>query len=409
MKLALPYLLLLFAMVGCSNTSVTHEGENTNEPSSTQGRQEIITGAQQMNRYLPMLRNKRIAIVANQTSMIEGAHLVDTLLNSAIQVVKVFAPEHGFRGNAEAGAVIKDGVDSKTGIPVVSLYGKNKKPTSEMLADVDIVLFDIQDVGARFYTYISTMHYVMEACSEHQLPLIILDRPNPNGHYVDGPIREADLTSFDGMHPIPIVHGCTVGELAQMINGEGWLQGKKTCALTIIPCENYNHQTPYILPTHPSPNLSTQSAILLYPSLCWFEGTCVSVGRGTDFPFCAIGFPRAQNMNYSFTPRSIHGVAEHPLHENQRCEGIDLRTSNDDSLFHARSIQISWLLTMYKACPKDVEFFTQPEFFDKLAGTHELRTQVERGASESEIRKSWETGLSNYLLMRSKYLLYPDK
>ena len=408
MKLLLLLLWVHLAWIGCvSSSTSSNTGVPLPEPHTDSAR--IVIGAEQLDRYLPILKDKRVAIVANQTSLVGKTHLVDTLIRSQVQVIKVFAPEHGFRGNAEAGALIKDGLDSKTGLRIISLYGKNKKPTDEMLRDVDIVIFDIQDVGARFYTYISTMHYVMEACAEHSIPLVILDRPNPNGHYIDGPIREKELASFVGMHPIPIVHGCTVGELAQMINGEHWLQGSDSCSITIIRCINYRHDLAYTLDTAPSPNLSTQEAVLLYPSLCWFEGTCVSVARGTNFPFRAIGFPNATRGEFEFTPRSIPGVADHPIHENKKCVGLDLRSLSVDSIHQLHEIQLDWLISMYQACPEGTTFFTQADFFDKLAGTSALRSQIAQGVSAADIRKSWKSGLEDYRTLRSKYLLYPDK
>lgn len=359
----------------------------------------IITGADQMDEVVSKLRDKRVALVVNHTSLVGKRHLTDTLLKSGIAVKKIFAPEHGFRGEAEAGETIKDGRDTQTGLPVISLYGNLKKPTPDMLQDIDIVVFDIQDVGARFYTYISTMHYVMEACAENNRKLIILDRPNPNGHYVDGPILEPEFKSFVGMHPIPIVHGMTVGELARMINGEGWLEGRQQCALEVIPVKNWTHNTPYSLPVRPSPNLPNDQAVALYPSICLFEGTVISVGRGTLTPFQVIGHPDLKNMPYQFTPVTIKGMASNPPHENKVCYGIDLRQVKVKP-----ALDLSYLITMYKAFPEKEKFFNS--YFEKLSGTRSLRNQIMQGLSEEEIRKSWEEGLNKFREIRKKYLLY---
>lgn len=359
----------------------------------------IITGADQMDEVVSKLRDKRVALVVNHTSLVGKRHLTDTLLKSGIAVKKIFAPEHGFRGEAEAGETIKDGRDTQTGLPVISLYGNLKKPTPDMLQDIDIVVFDIQDVGARFYTYISTMHYVMEACAENNRKLIILDRPNPNGHYVDGPILEPEFKSFVGMHPIPIVHGMTVGELARMINGEGWLEGRQQCALEVIPVKNWTHNTPYSLPVRPSPNLPNDQAVALYPSICLFEGTVISVGRGTLTPFQVIGHPDLKNMPYQFTPVTIKGMASNPPHENKVCYGIDLRNVKVKP-----ALDLSYLITMYKAFPEKEKFFNS--YFEKLSGTRSLRNQIMQGLSEEEIRKSWEEGLNKFREIRKKYLLY---
>jgi len=372
----------------------------------------LQTGAEQVEKYLPYLKNKRIGMVVNQTSIIGGTMSVDYLHNKGLHIVKVFGPEHGFRGNASAGAKVDDAVDQKTGIPVISLYGNHYKPTKEDLNGIDLMIFDIQDVGARFYTYISTLHYVMEACAENNTELMILDRPNPNGFYVDGPVMEDKLKSFIGMDPVPIVHGMTIAEYAQMINGEGWLANKVKCNLKIIKVANYWHATPYHLPVSPSPNLNTQQAILLYPSLCLFEGTTISLGRGTLFPFQVLGNPDlAGKYKFSFTPISIPGMSETPLHKDKICYGIDLRKYNTKQFLTTGQLNLKWLIELYKAYPDKSKFFDQKQSnqignFDKLAGTEMLKKQIIDGKTEEEIRMSWEPALSRYKIMRKKYLLY---
>ena len=376
---------------------------------STQGTQpesRIETGADQTEQYIELLQGKRVGVVANQTSRISQRHLVDTLLTRGINITTVFAPEHGFRGEAAAGEHIRDGKDPKTGIPVLSLYGKTKKPTAEMLSAVDLLVFDIQDVGARFYTYISTLHYVLESAGENKIPVIVLDRPNPNGFYIDGPVREEKFGSFVGMHPIPIVHGLTVGELSKMIIGENWIDQKPT--LTVIPCAHYSHNDRYSPPTRPSPNLPNDRAIELYPSLCWFEGTEVSIGRGTDFPFQVIGYPAYPDTTFRFTPVDIPGIAMDPPFENQRCNGFDLRTKSNSTAEGAAQIQLSWLIEMYRKSPGKSNFFHSNGFFDKLCGTSTIREMVIAGKSENEIKATWQPGLASYKTMRSHYLLYPD-
>ncbi len=368
----------------------------------------IKVAAERTEQYLHLLAGKKIAIVANQTSTIGNTHLVDSLVSLKIDVKKVFAPEHGFRGEAGAGEHIKDGNDVKTGLPIVSLYGKNKKPSAEMLKGINIIVFDIQDVGARFYTYISTMHYVMEAAAENNIEVIILDRPNPNGFYIDGPVLKMEYQSFVGMHPIPVVHGCTVGELAQMINGEGWLKDKKKCALTVIPCENYSHNDLYNLPIHPSPNLPNMSAVYLYPSLCWFEGTTVSVGRGTETPFQIIGYPSNTTGKYEFTPKDIAGVASDPPHENKKCMGHNLNEFGEFYITSSKELYLEWLFGLYEKCDDKSKFFTNEKFFDQLAGTDKVRKQLMAGTTASDMRKSWVSDISAYKLIRKKYLLYTD-
>ena len=359
----------------------------------------IFVGAEQLGEYLPLLEGKNVALIVNQTSLVGNTHIVDTLLSRGVKIKKVFAPEHGFRGEADAGEHVQSAVDTKTALPIVSLYGSNKKPTTEQLADVDVVVFDIQDVGARFYTYISTMHYAMEACAENNKAFIVLDRPNPNGHYVDGPILEPKYKSFVGMHPIPVVHGLTVGELALMINGEKWLENGLTSDLKVITVKNYAHNDTYILPVRPSPNLPNQQSIALYPSICFFEGTPVSLGRGTAFPFQAIGYPDPKFGDFTFTPISTPGAKNPPL-QNQLCYGKDLRKVEVKS-----GIDLQYLIEFYQKSEDKDKFFTN--FFNLLAGTDELKKQIMAGMSEVEIKQSWQDPLVEYKSMRKKYLLYP--
>ena len=355
----------------------------------------IVVGADNTSSYLPLIKGKKIAIVGNQTSMISNTHLVDSLLGLNIDIVKVFSPEHGFRGKAEAGEEIENKIDSRTGIPIISLYGKNKKPSGEQLNGIDILLFDIQDVGVRFYTYISTLHYVMEAAAENKIEVILLDRPNPNGHYIDGPILDTTFRSFVGMHPIPIVHGMTIGEYAKMINGENWISRK--CDLTIIKIKNYNHDLTYNLSIKPSPNLPNPRSINLYPSLCLFEGTNISVGRGTDYPFQQFGSPYLKS-NYSFVPRSNEG-SKYPKYENLKCYGTDLRHQEN----YLAAINLDWLIESYSKYKKK-EFFNN--FFDKLAGNDKLRLQIMEGKGSKEIKESWKSGLDRFKEVRQKYLIY---
>ncbi|GAB4039419.1 DUF1343 domain-containing protein [Spirosoma jeollabukense] len=373
----------------------------------------ILTGADQINQYLPYLKGKRIALVVNQTSIIGTRPSVDSLLSRGVQIVKIFGPEHGFRGNASNGAKVDNEVDAKTGIPIISLYGKNKKPSREHLADVDLLIYDIQDVGARFYTYINTLDHVMEACAENNKELMILDRPNPNGYVVDGPILEDHLHSGIGMHRIPITHGMTMAEFAQLINGEGWLPNKAQCKLRIVKVANYTHDMPYELPVMPSPNLNSQQSILLYPSICLFEGTIISQGRGTYMPFTVLGAPALKGKyNFSFRPVSLKGMSETPLHQDMDCYGLDLRKYDVGKLRKSKQLNLGWLMEMYKAYPDKERFFDmsqskQINSIDKLAGTENLKKQIIAGTSEAEIRKSWEPGLSNFKTLRKKYLLYP--
>ena len=366
---------------------------------------QIITGAEQTSTYFGLLKGKNVAVVGNQSSRVGNIHLIDTLLNSGIAVKKVLCPEHGFRGVADAGEKIDNSVDAKTGLPIISLYGKHKKPTKADLQDIDFVVFDIQDVGVRFYTYISTLHFVMEACAEHYIPLLVLDRPNPNGFYVDGPVLDSVAQSFVGMHPVPLVHGMTIGEYALMINGQKWLNSKIQCDISVIPCKNYNHNVLYKLPVKPSPNLPNLNAILLYPSLGLFEGTVVSIGRGTNFPFQVFGHPDYKKGKFKFTPESVAG-AKHPKLEGEVCKGEDLQIFSIEELTKAKQINLQFLLKTYKELHRKTDFFNS--YFYKLAGTDKLQSQIEQGLTEDEIRASWKKGIKTFKEIRQQYLLYSD-
>ncbi len=366
----------------------------------------VAVGADQMAEYLPILAGKRVALVVNQTSRVGTTHLIDSLKSLKINVLKIFSPEHGFRGEAGAGDQIDDGRDAKSGIAIVSIYGKKKKPAAADLADVDIVVFDIQDVGARFFTYISTLKMVMSACAENQKPLVVLDRPNPNGNYVDGPVLEPEFRSFVGELAIPIVHGCSVGELAGMMNREGWLDGGLRCELTVVPCLGWSHSMPYELPVRPSPNLPNQRAVMLYPSLCLFEGTNVSVGRGTEAPFQVLGNPDISS-DFCFTPQPCEAARE-PLFSGKKCCGIDFNSLNVNDLFQKRRLDLGWLFQFQKELGGRGGLFLKNKFFDKLAGNSTLREQILAGKSEAEIRESWQPELVKFRKMRAKYLLYED-
>ncbi|MCX2742513.1 DUF1343 domain-containing protein [Mangrovivirga sp. M17] len=366
-----------------------------------QSQEKFATGAERTSQYFHLLKDKKVGLVVNASSLVNEVHLIDTLLSADINVSKIFAPEHGLRGTADAGEVIKDGIDQKSGLPVYSLYGKNKKPSQEMLEGLDVVIFDIQDVGVRFYTYISTMHYVMEACAEANIPLMILDRPNPNGHYIDGPVLEPKYSSFVGMHPIPIVHGLTVAELARMINGEGWLENKDQCALQIIPMSGYTHSMPYELPVKPSPNLPNKTSIAWYPTLCLFEPTNISVGRGTYEPFQIYGAPIEGFGPYKFTPVSIEGMSKYPKHENKTCYGYNLENKP-----LPQEIRMDLIIEAYNKYPEINNFFTSEGFFIKLSGTDKLLKQIKEGKSAEEIKDSWREDLKNYKELRKRYLLY---
>jgi len=373
----------------------------------------IRTGAEQTEKYVDYLRGKRVAIMANPTTIIGNKHLVDSLLSLGINIVKVFGPEHGFRGNASAGVKVKDEVDSATGIPIISLYGPRNKPTKEDMANVDVLIYDLQDVGVRFYTNINALARLMEACAENDKEMLILDRPNPNGYLIDGPVLDMKYKSGIGMFPIPIAHGLTVAEFAQMVNGEGWLANKVKCKLKIVPVENYHHDMPYTLPVKPSPNLNTQQAIMLYPSTCLFEGIYINHGRGTMFPFTVLGSPELKGKyTFSYTPVSIKGMAETPLFMNQVCYGLDLRNYDVEQLRKSRKINIQWVMELYKAHPYKEKFFDsklskEMGVIERLVGTGDFRQQIINGTPEKEIRASWEPGLSQYKEMRKKYLLYP--
>ena len=364
---------------------------------------QILTGADQPDLYLSKLKGKKLALVVNQTSRIGDQHLVDYLLEKKITIKQIFAPEHGFRGEAGAGELIGNSKDRETGIPIISIYGKNRKASKEQLSGIDIVIFDIQDVGCRFYTYISTLHYMMEACAENNITLLILDRPNPNGDYFDGPILKPAFKSFVGMDPIPVVHGCTIGELAQMINGEKWLANGVKVKLEIIKVVNYTHLTKYEPPVRPSPNLPNYLSVRLYPSLCFFEATSVSVGRGTQFPFQVLGFPDKSFGTFSFTPKSLKGMELNPLQKDKKCFGDDFRELKEVPQF-TLSYFIDWI---HKFKNKD-EFLTRSQWFNQLMGNDQVLKLILEGKGEVEIRKSWEKELADYGAIRQKYLLYPD-
>lgn len=366
-----------------------------------------VPAAERVGEYLHLLRGKKIAVVVNHTSMVGNAHLVDTLLAAGVEVVRVFAPEHGLRGTASDGETVQDGKDVKTGLPLRSLYGDKKKPSAEDLAGLEMVVFDIQDVGARFYTYISTLSYVMEACAENDLPLLVLDRPNPNGHYVDGPVLEPAFRSFVGLHPVPVVYGMTIGEYARMVNGEGWLANGAKCLLEVVPCAGYDHSTPYELPIKPSPNLPNQRAVLLYPSLCFFEGTVVSVGRGTSKQFQVYGTPKSVAGDFTFTPQPMEG-AQKPPQQGKTCRGYDLSGVSVGDLMETKRIDLRYLLDFYRAYPEKENFFLKSGYFDTLAGTAKLREQLQAGKTEVEIRQSWSENIAKFKPVRKKYLLYHD-
>ena len=413
-------IVYLFVSTSCgiNNKIFTPSPPKTNEVDTNSNLiiESIKTGADNFETYLPLLKDKKVGIVTNQTGIISkikfnaaadprnetitqvNENLVDFLIDNKIKVQKIFAPEHGFRGTADAGEHIIDGKDTKTGLPIISLYGNNKKPKSEQLVGIDIMVFDLQDVGARFYTYISSLHYIMEACAENKIQLIVLDRPNPNGGIIDGPILEKEFTSFVGMHPIPLLHGMTIGEYAKMINGEKWLKDGIQCNLTVIPCLNYKREMSYSLPIKPSPNLPNDQAINLYASLCLFEGTNVSVGRGTEMQFQIYGSPFLPKSDFSFTPIPNFGAKE-PVYKNQLCYGENLT-----SIPKVNKLELKWLIKAYNSTSDKSKFFN--DFFTKLAGTKKLQQQIEQGVSENEIRKSWEKGLNDFKEMRKKYLIY---
>jgi uncharacterized protein YbbC (DUF1343 family) len=377
--------------------------------SGTGNKKSPIPGANQFELYKSLISGKSIAVVANQTSMVGQIHLVDYLLsmsskiNTIIKIETIFSPEHGFRDMADAGETIEDGKDSETGIPLISLYGSHLKPSADDLKGIDVVIFDIQDVGARFYTYISTLHYIMESCAENHIKCLVLDRPNPNGYYVDGNILDTAYSSFVGMDPVPVVHGMTVGEYAGMINGEGWLKNGLKCDLTVIKCANYTHKTLYELPVKPSPNLPNQTSVYLYPSLCFFEGTAISLGRGTSYPFQVFGSPDLPDNGFSFIPESVPGANNPPL-LGVKCFGTDLRDAIKKKLVPRSELILDWVIEAYKDFPQKDKFFTP--YFDVLAGGPVLREQIQKGMTSSQIHETWKEGLEKYGKVREKYLLY---
>lgn len=366
----------------------------------------IQVGAERMNEYLPMLKGKTVGVITNHTAIINGVHLIDTLINSGISIKRIFAPEHGFRGDAANGETVSNGTDLKTGLPIISLYGKNKKPNSAQLQDLDILIFDIQDVGVRFYTYLTTMHFCMEACAENKVSFMVLDRPNPNGYYIDGPILEKEHQSMVGLHSIPLVHGMTLGELALMIRGESWITQRDSLQLTIIPCLNYDHNRFYKLPIAPSPNLPSQESIILYPTLGLFEGINISMGRGTDKPFEIFGAPWLKIGSYKFIPNNIPGKAINPPFVGQECRGMIVSDFASEYLISFRHIYLEWILLLYQEYPKDEKnpFFNS--FFTKLAGTETLRKQIESGKTVEEIRQSWAADIESFIAKRKPYLIY---
>lgn len=366
---------------------------------------DVTTAAERVGEYLPLLENKRVGIVANHTSVIGDTHLVDSLLSLGVDIRKIFTPEHGFRGTADAGERINTTMDERTGLPLISLYGERRKPSACDIDNLDIVIYDIQDVGARFYTYISTMHYVMEACAENDVSFLVLDRPNPNGYYVDGPVLDMEYRSFVGMHPVPVVHGMTVAEYALMINGEGWLEGGVKADLHYVLCEGYDHLTLYRLPVRPSPNLQTQLSIYLYPSLCLFEGTIMNVGRGTDFPFMVFGHPELSNADFRYTPQSTEG-AMNPPHKGELCLGVDLRGFEERFVADRRELYLEWLIFAYNNMPRELDFFTP--YFTRLTGNTTVQSMIERGMGVSAVMRSWERDVADFKKLRKKYLLYQD-
>lgn len=366
---------------------------------------DIVTGAAQTERYLPLLKDKKVALVVNPSSRIGSQHLVDSLIALNIAVELIFTPEHGFRGDADAGEELSNSTDQRTGIAIHSLYGKQFKPSPESMENIDIIIFDIQDVGTRCYTYLSTLHYVMEACAEAKKKLIVFDRPNPNGFYVDGPVLDTAFSSFVGLHPIPLVYGMTIGEYSKMINGEKWLKNGIQCDLEVISMQEYTHRSSYTLPVKPSPNLNSQESIYLYPSLCLFEGTAISMGRGTMLPFRQLGHPKLNSAyRYSFIPKTIPGMSKNPPYEGKQCYGISLKAMNTDYFMKQNQIDIHWLIELYGKYPDKPKYFNA--FFKNLAGTDQLQKQIEAGLSEKEIRASWQPHLREFKQTRSKYLLY---
>jgi uncharacterized protein YbbC (DUF1343 family) len=398
LKISAVFAILMHSISG--NAQGIVQIENTNKTIN-----DLKVGADCTSEYLPLLRGKSIAVVANQSSLIKKTHLVDSLISLGVTVKKVFCPEHGFRGLVDAGEKVATEKDAKTGLNIISLYGKNKKPSATDLADVDVVIFDIQDVGVRFYTYLSTLHYVMEACAEKGKQVIVLDRPNPNGYYIDGPVLETAYTSFLGLHPVPIVYGMTIGEYAEMINGEAWLKAGLKCNLKVIKIDGYSHKDLFELPVRPSPNLPNMSSVYMYPSLGLFEGTVISVGRGTDLPFQVIGSPALTKANYTFTPLPKPGALE-PKYKGQVCKGHNLSEFGAEYMKDTKKIYLFWLIGTYTNTPDKAKFFD--ENFNFHAGNATLQQQVKDGVTEDIIRKSWEPGIVKFKVIRKKYLLYKD-
>lgn len=396
------HLLLFFFSVSTISGSCS---QNTQPESGDANEAIILPGAYNTINYVHLLRNKKVGLVANHTSFINKTHLADSLTSLGIYVSKIFAPEHGFRGDQPDGKEISNGKDLKTGIEVISLYGNHKKPSKKDLSDIDIILFDIQDVGVRFYTYLSTLTYVMEACADNNIPLIVLDRPNPNGFYIDGPVLDTAYSSFVGLHPVPVVYGMTIGEYASMVSAEKWLKTNVKCSLTVVKCMNYTHKSRYSLPINPSPNLRDMKAVYLYPSLCFFEGTIVSIGRGTGNPFKVFGHPKLTTGTYTFTPQSLKGISENPPLKGQLCYGQNVE-GTAETIEKQGTLELSWLLAAYAALKAEGNFFSG--YFDKLAGNSTLRMQIISGMSEKEIRASWQPELEKFRKIRKKYLLYPD-
>lgn len=389
---------LLFAMV-----LITTGGLSAQKPAVQLKKQSVICGADRHEVLLDRLEGLSVGLVGNKSSLTKGQHVLDFLLENNIEVKRVFCPEHGFRQNAEAGAYIDDHLDSVTGLPVISLYGKYRKPDPATFEDLDVILFDLQDVGVRFYTYISTLHYVMQTAAECGVQVVVADRPNPNGFLIDGPVRKSEFKSFVGMHPIPVAHGMTIGEYAMMINGEGWLGADLMCRLEVISCLNYDHYTEYIVPVAPSPNLPNQTAVYLYPSLCFFEGTNVSVGRGTKVPFQVFGHPDLPG-DFVFRPEPIAGASLNPKHKNELCYGYDLRRAGVKEVLENPVLHLEWVIQAYEELGKPSDFFTP--YFDTLAGTDELRLDIIKGLSRKEIRQKWQDGLDEFKDLRNRYLLY---
>lgn len=401
--------ILIFSwslFIGLTTATRTARVVDKRPGASDQG-EAVRVGAEQTSKYLSLLSGRQAGFVVNHSSRIGGRHLLDTLQDLGVCIARIYAPEHGLRGGAEAGERVRDETDLNTGAPVISLYNRKKKPLPGDLEGIEIMVFDMQDVGARFYTYISTLYYVLEACAEQDIPVVVLDRPNPNGHYVDGPVLDMRLHSFVGIAPLPIVHGCTVGELARLFVGEYWIRQPRPLQLTVIPCEGYTHDTRYTLPTRPSPNLPDMRSVLLYPTLCLFEGTTLSVGRGTETPFQMVGHPDYADWYFTFTPRSNAGARKPPF-QNQVCRGMDFRHIPMDSLYAMRRINLQWVIDFYQTSPNKAAFFRKDNFFDLLAGAKNLRKQIEAGWSEQRIRDAWQSDLDAFRSIRKRYLLYAD-